>query len=165
VLDWPTVKVSLYEMLKRAMGFVKQVMRRTNVSSVRHMTLATICRSQCGRPDTVGKRCLFDILPPILDCDTCKKIDMIRIHEHTSQHLTPGDPNAAAVGAALPHMPPNSRSMLEPMVSASSPCVVKIMRGDGQSSISMANMKSLCAAFAYACACTCACACACAGAP
>jgi hypothetical protein len=146
VLAWPAVRLSLYEMMKRSMGFVKQVMQRGNVTDVRQLNLAKICRSQTGRPDVSGERVELDILPPIIDCDTCKKVDMIKIHEHSDAHLTPGDPNSAAVAAALAHMPPHARAAAEPALSASTPCLVKIMRGDGQSSISMANMKSQCAA-------------------
>jgi hypothetical protein len=146
VLDWPVVKVSLYGMFKRSMDFVKQVMQRNNVTDVRQLTLARVCRSQTGRPDVSGKRVEMEILPAIIDCDTCKKIDMLKIHEHSNKHLTPGDPNSAAMAAALAHMPPHAQAAAEPVLSASTPCVVKIMRGDGQSSISMANMKAKCAA-------------------
>jgi hypothetical protein len=146
VLDWPTVKVSLYDMLGRAMSFVKQVMQRCNVTDVRQLSLAKICRSQTGRPNVSGKRVELTILPPIIDCDTCKKVDMLRIHEHSTKHCTPGDPNTPAVIAAMAHMPPHVQASLETTYSAATPCVVKIMRGDGQSCISMANMKALCAA-------------------
>ena len=67
-------------------------MQRTGIAEVRNLDVAKIGRSQFGRPNIdEGQPTWFELLPPLLDCDTKSHTDTIRTLEHIEAHLDPGN--------------------------------------------------------------------------
>ena len=63
-------------------------MRRAGIPSVKELDLALIARSQVGRPDVIAASpTYFELLKPLLNCDTKSHADLIKILEHIRANL------------------------------------------------------------------------------
>ena len=117
-------------------------MHRIGVTSPTELSIAKIARSQCGRPYTEQtSRSEFDLLPPLLDCDTKSHSDLIRINENCEKYADAGDKNAAAVATFMAQI---GESDAEKRAVANLPCICFLERGDGQAIIAGGNEKSRC---------------------
>ena len=142
ILDIDRVKKNLNDWMKESLGFVSQCMRRQRTTDVRSLTVALIARTQAGRPNVrCGGRTHFELLKPILDCDTKSNWDAMQIEDYTRNNVAPGDPGAHALMGMIPMMPAAVRQMVSEQVGAKMANTVRILRGDGQSLITMANNK------------------------
>ena len=142
ILDIDRVKKNLNDWMKESLGFVSQCMRRQRTTDVRSLTVALIARTQAGRPNVrCGGRTHFELLKPILDCDTKSNWDAMQIEDHTRNNVAPDDPGAHALMGMIPMMPAAVRQMVSEQVGAKMANTVRILRGDGQSLITMANNK------------------------
>ena len=144
------------------MGIVKQAVRRSGVGSVRELDVAKIARSQFGRPNTQPMGATdFDLLRPLVGCDTKAKVDLLRIHDATCDDILTrmAGLDAASSGSmsaqqlllqALQGMPAGSvptafaHLLDDPDASFGMDGVVIIRHGDGQSVISESNEKKRC---------------------
>ena len=142
ILDADEVKQRLNVWFVQSMSFVKQAMRRAGISNPSDLTLAKIARSQVGRPNVdCGSGSYFELTRPILDCDTKSDSDAIEIREHCITHSGNGDPNAEQMAQIFAHLPADAQGNLADSVAAKMGPVAILLRGDGQSVISMARDK------------------------
>jgi len=103
-----------------------------------------LARSQAARPavDT-GGRTWFDILPPLLDCDTKSHADTLRIEHHAAQHCELGEITAQQAVDLLSQVPTEMRADVVERLAPRIKTVVKIMRADGQGTLSYITEKRL----------------------
>jgi hypothetical protein len=106
ILDPNSCKANLDKWMLESMGFIKQAMRRSNITDPRLLSVAKIARSQAGRPQVdPGGRTYYEVLKPKLDCDTKSHADGVEIVDYCFENLTPGDPGAPLVARMFDGLP------------------------------------------------------------
>ena len=142
ILNPERVKRKLQDWLTQSLGFVKQAIRRNRLTDPRQLSLALIARSQAGRPNVAcGGRTSFDLLKPMLDTDTKSHEDALKINDYSIKNCKPGDPAAEQLAQGLPGLPRALSDRMWLRLAAKMKCRARILRGDGQSVVTMANEK------------------------
>lgn len=144
ILDPDNCRANLDKWMLESMGFLKQAMRRSNITDPRLLSVAKIARSQAGRPQVdPGGRTHFDILKPLLNVDTKSHADGVEIVDYCFDNLLPGDPAAQQVALMFDALPLNvSRRMCDPLAARMAPVAV-LCRGDGQSLVTISRERKI----------------------
>ena len=123
------------------MGFVKQMMRRSGVKEVTKLSIEQIARTQAAKPQVKTPRTEYSIAPPILDCDTKSHQDAIQINDYTTDLCDKPDPAAEMLAQMYPSLSPPMQASLCGNIASRMGTVAKILRGDGQSIITVGTGK------------------------
>lgn len=142
ILDPDDTRQRLDKWFVESMEFVKQVMRRSGISDPRELSVAKIARSQAGRPQvSSGGATYFELQKPLLDTDTKSNADGVDCREHCFDHADPCDPAAEQLAQIFTSLPPETQAAMKDKIASHMGCVAMLMRGDGQSVITMARDK------------------------
>jgi hypothetical protein len=154
VLDIDVVKASVVEMFVESMGFVKQVMARAGVARVANLGIPMVARSQCGRPAVrCSGRTYWELGPPVLGddetgCDTKSKKDVQQFMARVREMQSPGSPASEQLAWSISRLPAEMQASMSIPCAATMQPRVAVVRGDGQTNISLGNEKVRCVLFA-----------------
>ena len=141
ILHPDAVRLFLIEIFQESMSFVKQMMIRSGERDVTKLSIEQIARTQAARPQVHTPRTEYTIASPSLNCDTKSHADAIEINDYTDSLSDKPDPAAEMLARMYPSMPPPMQASLCGPIASRMGTVAKILRGDGQSVITMATGK------------------------